>query len=129
MSRVAQVLALVGPHGGTVAGEEVAPVRLQRVKTVTLWAIVALGALNVADVVTTRLLIAHAGAEANPLAGLLLASQSLLWVKLGIVALLAVRVARSRPRLGMMGAACFAAGIYATAVISNLLVLHLATAG
>lgn len=97
-----------------------------RVRAVTLAALVALAFLNGADVVTTRLLLGHRGVEANPLSSLLLASQSLLWVKLGILGLLGLKVLNSRPRLGVMGAACFAAGIYATAVLSNLLVLHLA---
>jgi hypothetical protein len=97
-----------------------------RVRAVTLAALVALAFLNGADIVTTHLLLGHRGVEANPLSSLLLASQSLLWVKLGILALLGLKVLNSRPRLGVMGAACFAAGIYATAVLSNLLVLHLA---
>jgi len=98
-----------------------------RVRGVTLIALVALAVLNGADVVTTHLLLGRRGVEANPLSSLLLASQSLLWVKLGILGLLGVKVLNGRPRLGVMGAACFAAGIYATAVLSNLLVLHLAT--
>lgn len=97
-----------------------------RVRAATLAALVALALLNGADVVTTHLLLGHRGVEANPLSSLLLASQSLLWVKLGILGLLGVKVLNSRPRLGVMGVACFAAGIYATAVLSNLLVLNLA---
>lgn len=97
-----------------------------RVHTVTLFAIGALAVLNGADVVTTHMLLAHRAVEANPLSSILLATQSLLWVKLGILALLGLKVVHSRPRLGVMGAACFAVGIYATAVLSNLLVLHLA---
>ena len=99
----------------------------ERVRTVTLFAIGLLALLNGADVVTTHLLLAHRGVEANPLSAFLLSSQSLLWVKLGILAVLGLKVVYSRPRLAVMGATCFAAGIYATAVISNLLVLHLAT--
>lgn len=97
-----------------------------RVRIVTLLAVGALVVFNGADVVTTHMLLAHRAVEANPLSSLLLASQSLLWVKLAILAVLGLKVVSSRPRLGVMGAACFAAGIYATAVISNLLVLHLA---
>jgi hypothetical protein len=97
-----------------------------RVHMVTLFAIGALAVLNGADVVTTHMLLAHRAVEANPLSSILLATQSLLWVKLGILALLGLKVVHSRPRLGVMGAACFAVGIYATAVLSNLLVLHLA---
>lgn len=97
-----------------------------RVRVVTMLALAALVLLNGADVVTTHMLLAHRAVEANPLSSLLLASQSLLWVKLGILAVLGLKVVSSRPRIGIMAAACFAAGIYATAVISNLLVLHLA---
>jgi hypothetical protein len=97
-----------------------------RVHWVTLIAIGALAVLNGADVVTTHMLLAHRAVEANPLSSILLASQSLLWVKLTLLTLLGFKVIKSRPRLGVMGAACFAAGIYATAVLSNLLVLHLA---
>lgn len=99
----------------------------ERVRLVTLIAIGALAVLNGADVVTTHMLLAHRAVEANPLSSLLLASRALLWFKLGVLALLGLKVVYSRPRLGVMGVACFAAGIYATAVISNLLVLHLAS--
>lgn len=99
-----------------------------RVRAVTLAALAVLAVLNGADVVTTHMLLGHRGVEANPLSALLLASRSLLWVKLGVLGLLGVKVLNSRPRLGVMGIACFAAGIYATAVLSNLLVLHLAAA-
>jgi hypothetical protein len=98
----------------------------ERVQTVTLVAIGLLAVLNGADVVTTHLLLAHAAVEANPLSSFLLANQSLLWIKLALLALLGLKVVYSRPRLGVMAVACFAAGIYATAVLSNLLVLHLA---
>jgi hypothetical protein len=93
---------------------------------VTLLAVAALAVLNGADVVTTHMLLVHRGVEANPLSSVLLASASLLWVKLAILFVLGAKVLNSRPRLGVMGATCFAAGIYATAVLSNLLVLHLA---
>ncbi len=120
-------------NGGTgQAGERTARPWLSgpiatRVHWVTLFAIGALAVLNGADVVTTHMLLAHRAVEANPLSSILLATQSLLWVKLAILALLGLKVVHSRPRLGVMGAACFAVGIYATAVLSNLLVLHLAS--
>jgi hypothetical protein len=109
------------------SGRQLSGVLAARVRAVTLGALVVLALLNGADVVTTHLLLGHRGVEANPLSALLLASQSLLWVKLGILGVLGLKVLNSRPRLGVMGAACFAAGIYATAVLSNLLVLHLAS--
>ncbi|MDA8291667.1 MAG: DUF5658 family protein [Actinomycetota bacterium] len=125
-TRVATAAAGGGNGDGGARGEDD---RMDRVRAVTLAAIALLAALNVADVVTTRVLVAHRGVEANPLASVLLTNQTLLWVKLAIVGLLGLRALRGRPRVGIMGAACFAAGIYATAVLSNLLVLHLATSG
>lgn len=121
------MLAPAGPSAAARPGGARLPgVVGERVRRVTLAAIGLLVVLNGADVVTTRLLLAHRAAEANPLSSLLLAGQSLLWVKLAILAVLGLKIIRSRPRLGIMGVACFAAGIYATAVLSNLLVLHLA---
>jgi len=127
MSTATKVAVIGAPHDVRAYGAPGDAARMDRVRTVTLAAIALLAALNVADVATTHMLMAHRGVEANPLASILLTSQTLLWVKLAIVGVLALRVLRSRPRLGLMGAACFAAGIYATAVLSNLLVLHLAT--
>ena len=97
-----------------------------RVRMVTLLAVGALVVLNGADVITTHMVMAHRGVETNPLSSLLITSASLLWVKLALLFLLGAKVLNSRPRLGVMAATCFAAGIYATAVLSNLLVLHLA---
>jgi hypothetical protein len=119
------------PLGTTQAGERAGGSRLTgrdavRVRTVTLIAVAALVVLNGADVVTTHLVMAHRGVEANPLSSFLLGSASLLWVKLALLFLLGAKVLNSRPRLGVMAATCFAAGIYATAVLSNILVLHLA---
>jgi hypothetical protein len=119
------------PLGTSQAGEPASRSGLSgavaaRVRMVTLLAIGALAVLNGADVVTTHMLLAHRAVEANPLSSILLASSSLLWVKLALLFVLGTKVLNSRPRLGVMGATCFAAGIYATAVLSNLLVLHLA---
>ena len=116
-----------GPAGvGERTGRWLSGAVATRVHWATLVAIGALAVLNGADVVTTHMLLAHRAVEANPLSSILLASQSLLWVKLALLTLLGFKVIKSRPRLGVMGATCFAAGIYATAVLSNLLVLHLA---
>ena len=95
-------------------------------RIVTLLAVGSLVVLNGADVITTHMVMAHRGVEANPLSSLLITSASLLWVKLALLFLLGAKVLNSRPRLGVMAATCFAAGIYATAVLSNVLVLHLA---
>ena len=121
------------PLGPSQTGEPTGRSRLSgaiaaRVRMVTLLAVGALIVLNGADVVTTHILLAHRAVETNPLSSVLMTSSSLLWVKLAILFVLGAKVLNSRPRLGVMGATCFAAGIYATAVLSNLLVLHLALA-
>lgn len=96
-----------------------------RVRTTTFVALGALAVLNGLDVVTTHVILTHGAVESDPLSAILLASKALLWVKLGIIALLGLKVAHSRPHLGVMAAACFAAGIYAAAVLSNVLIMRL----
>ena len=119
-------VALVAPDSEHGVGRlRLSGVVGDRVRQVTLLAIGALAILNGADVITTHILLAHRAVEANPLSSFLLASQSLLWVKLAVLAVLGLRVINSKPRLGVMAATCFAAGIYATAVLSNLLVLNI----
>ena len=46
-------------------------------------------------------------------------------MKLSIVALLGIAAARDRPKLGFMIGAWFVAGLYAAAVLSNLLILRM----
>lgn len=79
-------------------------------------AVVILGILNVADVVITRLLLARGGTELNPLADRLLASNTALVVKLGIVAMLAVQLARARPQLPVVCLAWLVVGVYSVVV-------------
>lgn len=100
-------------------------VPLARVRSVTLVAVLALAVLNVADVLTTRLILAHGAVEADPLSALLLQGGALLWAKVLILAALFVAVLTRRPRVGVMALACGAAGMYATAVVSNLLILRM----
>ena len=95
------------------------------VRRLTLVAIAVVGLLNVADVVTTHLVLSRSGVEANPLAGALLSGGTLLWVKLALVALAALVAVRIPPKLGVLLLAWFAAGVYATAVVSNLLIIRL----
>jgi hypothetical protein len=90
--------------------------------------IVALGliaVLNGADDVTTRLLTARKAVEANPLAGFLLSNGNLLWVKLGLVAVLGAVAARVPPKLGVLVMSWAVLGLYAAAVLSNVLILRL----
>jgi hypothetical protein len=69
--------------------------------------------------------LAHGAVEANPLSSVLLASASLLWVKLAILGVLGVTVIRHRPRLGVMAVVFVTLGMYATAVLSNVLILNI----
>lgn len=103
----------------------VALITPSRVRRLAFGAVLALVLLNGADVWTTHVILAHGAVEADPLSRLLLNSGTLLMAKLAILGLLGVRVLNARPRLGVMAALCFAAGVYATAVLSNLLVLRL----
>lgn len=99
-----------------------------RVKVLTFVGVVALALLNAADAWSTHLVLQHtpAGArEANPLAGALIASGSLLYVKMAIVALLGVATLRDRPRLGLLVGMWTATGLYVAAVISNILLLRM----
>ncbi len=103
------------------------PGEQDRLRLITLGGVGALIVLNGADVVTTHLLLTHGAQEANPLSAVLLASASLLWVKLAILGALGVMVIKHRPRFGVMAAVFVTLGMYATAVLSNLLVLRLVT--
>lgn len=95
------------------------------VRTLTIIAICLVAVLNIGDVITTHLVIARQGVEANPLAGALLSNGALLWVKLGLVALAALGAVRNPPRVGVLLLSWFVAGVYATAVLSNALLLRL----
>ena len=106
-------------HYGGVSGSQ------SRLRLITLLGIGGLVVLNGADVVTTHLLLAHGAVEANPLSSVLLASASLLWVKLAILGALGVMVIRHRPRFGVMAVVFVTLGMYATAVLSNLLILNI----
>ncbi len=100
----------------------------RRIKHLTIVGVVALALLNAADAVTTHLFLLHApagGLEANPLAGLLLASGSLLLVKMAIVAALGIAVLWDRPRLGLLVGTWTVSGLYLAAVISNILLLRM----
>ena len=101
------------------------------VRQLTLSAFVILAVLNVADVLTTRMVLAHqAASEANPLAAVLLGNGTIMWVKLFCVLALALStIRRSRPRIGMLLGAWTGVGVYAAAVLSNVLILRLLSGG
>ena len=75
-----------------------------------------LAVLNVADVITTRLLLVRGGIELNPIADRLLGSNLALAVKLGIVVALGAHFARSRPRLSVVCTMWMVVGVYALVV-------------
>lgn len=82
-------------------------------------ALIALALFNVADVLITQAVLRRGGLEMNPLAELLMSSNSALAVKLAIVLLLAVDFVFRRPRLITLCALWFVVGIYAFVVVVN----------
>ena len=103
----------------------IASVSISALRRSTLIAVVSLFLLQIADVVTTKLLLAHHAIEANPLSALLLTNNTLGFVKLALVPLLGIRVIRKPGNFGVSCAVWFATGIYATAVLSNILLLRM----
>jgi len=82
-----------------------------------LTALGLLAVLNLVDVVITRLLLAQGGVELNPVADRLLASNTTLLVKLGLVAALAVHFVRHGPRLIVVCLMWLVTGFYVLAVV------------
>lgn len=90
----------------------------------SLIGVALLAVLNVADLVTTRLVLHHAGGvEANPAARALLSGHRVEIVKLTILVLLVWRVVRDRASLPWTCLVWLAVGYYTLAVVSNALVL------
>jgi hypothetical protein len=94
----------------------VQPAELRRAGLIALGLLLA---LNVTDLVLTRLLLDRGGVELNPLADRLLASNSALWVKVALVAALAVYVVRQAPRLIVLCFMWLVVGIYVLVVVVN----------
>lgn len=85
-------------------------------------ALVAVGllvALNVADVVTTRLLLDRGGIELNPLSARLLETGVALLVKVVILAIVGWIVHRRVPHLALVSFLWLVAGVYVAVVITN----------
>ncbi len=95
------------------------------IRRLTIVAIILVALLNVGDVITTHLVLARNGVEANPIASALLGHGSLAWVKLVLVVLAGFVALKAPPRVGVLLLAWFVAGVYATAVLSNALLLRL----
>jgi hypothetical protein len=83
---------------------------------------VALGlllVLNVVDVVVTRMLLDRGGVELNPLADRLLASNTALVAKVGVVVALVIRLWHHPPRLLLVCFMWLVVGVYLLVVIVN----------
>jgi hypothetical protein len=88
-------------------------------------AVAAIAVLNLADILTTRMVLAHtSGVEANPVASALLAGGRVGLLKAGVLLALIYRVPRRRPTVAFHAVLWFVAGFYFLTVVSNLLVLH-----
>jgi hypothetical protein len=88
-------------------------------------AVAVIAVLNLADVLTTRAVLAHAGAvESNPLASALLSGGRVGLIKAIVLTGLVVRVPRRAPTVMFNAVLWFAAGFYFLTVVSNLLVLQ-----
>ena len=101
------------------------PVPRRNIRTLTILAICLLAVLNAADYITTRLLVEHKAVELNPLAAALLGRGGLLWTKFAIITAVGIIATRARPKIGALLIAWVAVGVYATAVLSNLLSLRI----
>lgn len=84
-----------------------------------LTAVLLLALLNVADVVLTELLLHRGAVELNPIAEPFLRSESMLWVKLAIVALLGLDFLFRRPRLTTFCLLWLVTGYYLCVVVLN----------
>ena len=98
---------------GTIV-DEAPSVELRRAG---LTALGLLAALNIADVVITRLLLSRGGLELNPVADWLMASNVELAAKLAIVAALAIHFVRHGPRLTVVCLMWLVAGFYTAVVV------------
>ncbi len=87
-------------------------------------AIAVIGVLNLLDLVTTRIMLAHGALESNPLSSFLLPSGSVAVVKAGIIVGLVFCVLRRRPSLQFTVATWFLAGFYFLTIVSNLLIIQ-----
>ena len=91
----------------------------------TAVAVAAIAVLNLADIVTTRVVLAHTGAtESNPLTSALLSGGRVGLIKAIVLLGLIVRVPRRRPTVAFHAVLWFVAGFYFLTVVSNLLVLY-----
>src|SRR5579862_877538 len=82
----------------------------QRLRIAAAVAIAAVAVLNLADVVTTRMLLARGAIESNPLSSILLSGGRVELLKAGLVAALALRLLRRPATIAFAAAMWFAVG-------------------
>jgi len=98
---------------------------VSRITTSMAVAVAAIALLNLADLVTTFVLLHHPGAiESNPLSALLLANGWVGLIKGGVIVALVYRIPRRRPTVAFLALLWFVAGFYFLTVISNLLAIQ-----
>ena len=88
-------------------------------------AVAAIAVLNLADILTTKAVLAHTGAvESNPLASALLSGGRVGIIKAIVLLGLIIRVPKRAPTVAFNAVLWFVAGFYFLTVVSNLLVLQ-----
>jgi len=87
-------------------------------------AVAVIAVFNLADIVTTRAVLARGAIESNPLASFLLTGHRVELVKVMVLLALIYRVPRRTPTIAFHALLWFVAGFYALTVLSNLLVLQ-----
>lgn len=98
---------------------------VSRLTTSMAVAVAAIALLNLADLITTIVILRHPGAiESNPLSALLLANGWVGLIKGGMIVALVYRVPRARPTVAFLAVLWFVAGFYFLTVVSNLLALQ-----
>lgn len=108
--------------GGPVV---VRPVETERRhRSARLIGVALLVILNVADLVSTDAFLDAGVEEGNPVGAFLLSRGWAGWAKGALLLVLGWRVAKSPPRVGTTCALWFVCGVYAMAVLFNLMVLR-----
>ncbi len=104
--------------------ERAAVERTRRLRQLLLVGLVVLCVLNAGDLLTTRIILDHAGVlEANPVARALLTYYRVDVLKAGLLIALVWMAYRTSPTAGWACAVWFACGYYTLAVISNGLLI------
>ena len=96
----------------------------ERLRIAAMVAVIALVALNLADVVTTRAFLSAGVSEGNPVGRLLITSHTMEIAKAVVLLILGRRAWKGQIKLGAVCAMWFVTGVYACAICVNLMVLR-----